>query len=121
MILGSYVKEYIMNVKKHINDKRIEFKHNLSNINDSPKNKFSEVEHRPDLETSAECTEDQVIFFQNLIGLLRWIIDTGRIYIALEVSSITNFLANTRIVQLIQAMHVFNYLELCNQSYLPLY
>ena len=67
-------------------DYKMYFNKNLSEINFSPKNPFSGVEYRPELDTSDECIEDQVNFFQNLIEILHLIIELGGIYIAFEVS-----------------------------------
>ena len=66
-------------MKKRIEDDNMEFNENISDINYSPKNQFSAVEYRPELENSDEFTEYQYNFFQNLIGLLIWILDIGRI------------------------------------------
>ena len=48
----------------------MEFNKNIPYINYSPKNPFSEVEYRPELDTSADCIEYKVELFQILIGLL---------------------------------------------------
>ena len=64
----------------------------------------------PELYTSDECNEDQVKKVQNLIGVINWIIDLVRIYIAFEVSSLSKFMSNPRTGHLIQELHVFKYL-----------
>ena len=110
MSLYSYVKEDIRNVIKHKKDKKMEFNKKLSEINYLTNNIFYAVEYIPELENSAEYTEDQFNFFQNLIGELNWIVYLGRIYISLEVSSISKLLLNPRSVHLIQSLHVFKYL-----------
>ena len=107
MSSGSYLKEAIRNVKKLMKDEKTDFKKKLSGINYSQKNPFYAVEYRPDLENSDEFIDDQVNFFQNLIGLLCWIIELGRIDIAFEVSSLSKFLSNPRTDHLTQALHVF--------------
>ena len=83
MSSDSYVKEYIRNVKECMKDDRMEFNKNLSDINYSLNNPHSAAEYRPELDTSAECTKYQFKFFHNLIRLMRWILELGRIYFVL--------------------------------------
>ena len=47
-------------------------------------NSFSAVGYRPQLDTSNEFKEYKLNLFQNLIGVLRWIIVVGRIDISLS-------------------------------------
>ena len=48
---------------------------------------------------------------QNLIGVLRWIVELGRIDIAYKVSSLARFLAQPRTGHIYRALHIFKYLE----------
>ena len=52
-------------------------KNKLSDVNYSPRNTFSSVEYRLELDTSMECNEDQVSLYQNLIEILRLFIELG--------------------------------------------
>ena len=70
MRLGSYVEEAIRNVNKRIKYENMEFSENLSDINYSPKNPFSAVKYKPELDTSDEFTED-LNLFKTLIGVTR--------------------------------------------------
>lgn len=62
----------------------------------------------------------QITFFQNLIGILRWIVELGRIDIGYEVSVLSLYLAHPRTGHLVQALHMFKYLEIHNQNELAL-
>ena len=69
------------------------------------------MDYKLELDTSLECSQDQIQYYQNLIGVLRWIIELGRIDIAYEVSSLSKFLAKPRTGHVYQALHIFKYLE----------
>jgi hypothetical protein len=112
MSSDSYVKEAIKNVKARLKKDGLEYNKKLSDINYSPQNPFSAVNYRPELDTSHGCSDEQVTLFQNLIGVLRWIVELGRIDIAFEVSSLSKFLAGPRTGHLVQAIHIFKYLEI---------
>ena len=55
-------------------------------------------------------------FYQNLIGVLIWAIELGRIDIAFEVSALSRYPDFPRTGYLVQALHVFNYLEIHNAN-----
>ena len=55
--------------------------------------------------------------FQNLIGVIRWIVDQGRIDVHLETSLLPQYLAQPRIGQLEQACNIFRYLKKVNLAY----
>ena len=50
-----------------------------------------------------------------MIGILRWMIEIGRIDISVEVSYLSRYLAKPRLGYMIQAMHIFSFLK-NNQS-----
>ena len=81
-------------------------------MNYSPKQPFSTTKYRPELDTSAECTDDQVTLYQNMIGILRWLVELGRIDIAFEVSSLSSYLVHPRTGHFVQALHIFKYLDI---------
>jgi hypothetical protein len=64
------------------------------------------------LETSAELKADGVQYFQELIGVLRWAVEIGRVDILLEVSLLSTYLAMPREGHLEQALHIFGYLKI---------
>ena len=68
--------------------------------------------------------QNQTNYFQNLIGVLHWIIELGRIDIAYEVFSLSKVLAKPRTGHIYQALHILKYLESHirnNLSFDPLY
>ena len=81
-----------------------------------PKNPFLSVYYRPELETSIEFNEDQVIFYQNLIVLLIYIIKIGRIDIVFDVSALSRYIAFPRTGHLVQALNILKYLEIFNAN-----
>ena len=79
----SYFKEAIQNVKKQLSQDNQKFSRKLSDPNYSPKVPFSS-----ELDISLEYNYSEINYFQNLIGVLRWIVELGRIDIAYKVSSL---------------------------------
>jgi hypothetical protein len=67
--------------------------------------------YEPWMETSAELKADGVQYFQELIGVLRWAVEIGRVDILLEVSLLSTYLAMPREGHLEQALHIFGYLK----------
>ena len=49
--------------------------------------------YRPELDTTPECSDEQVTYFQNLIGILRWAIELGRINTHVQVAALSKYLA----------------------------
>ena len=107
----SYVKEAIRNIKKQLSHNKLRFNKKLLDPKYSPKAPFSSIDYRSELDVSTECDDDQINYFQNLIGVLRWIVELGRIDIAYKVSLLSKFLARPRTGHIYQALHVFKYLE----------
>ena len=68
-----------------------------------------------------EFNEDQLSLYHNLIGVIIWIIKLGHIDISFEVSALSRFLAFTRTGNMVQALHIFKYLEIHNDNDLAFY
>ena len=49
-------------------------------------NPFSNVKYRPELDVTKLCSEEEHQFYQQMIGILRWTIELGRIDICTEIS-----------------------------------
>ena len=56
------------------------------------------------------CNEEEVNFYQNLIGILRWIVELGRIDIHYEVALLSQHLASPKVGHMEQAFQIFKYL-----------
>ena len=67
--------------------------------------------YRPELDVTAELKLEGVRYFQELIGVLRWAVELGRIDIATEVSVLSTHLALPREGHLQQVYHMFGYLK----------
>ena len=66
----TYTKHAIKNLKKRIAKEGFEFNKKLSDVNYSPQQPFSTISNRPEMDLSDECSDTQIQFFQNLIGIL---------------------------------------------------
>ena len=67
--------------------------------------------YRPELDVSPELTPRDSIYYQSLIGILRWIVAFRRINICLEVLMMSSHLAMPRKGHLDQVFHIFTYLR----------
>jgi hypothetical protein len=65
----------------------------------------------PWLETSTELNAAGIQRYQELIGVLRWAVEIGRVDILLETSLLSTYLAMPRAGHLEQAYHIFGYLK----------
>ena len=73
----------------------------------SPKSPFSNVKYRPELDLNPHCTSTEHLFYQQMIGILRWMIELGRLDISTEVSLMSRYLVQPRVGHMIQVMHIF--------------
>jgi len=67
--------------------------------------------YTPETDTSEELKADGIQRYQELIGVLRWATEIGRLDILLETSWMSAFLASPRIGHLEQVYHMFGYLK----------
>ncbi|MGH7974682.1 MAG: reverse transcriptase domain-containing protein, partial [bacterium] len=67
--------------------------------------------YRPELDVSQLLDDEQANYFQNLIGVLRWAVELGRIDIHIDIAMLSSFLVQPRIGHLDQVFHVFAYLK----------
>ena len=68
--------------------------------------------YKPELDTTAELKADGVQYYQELVGILRWAVEIGRVDILLETSLMSFHLALPRIGHLKQLYHMFGYLKI---------
>ena len=68
--------------------------------------------YRPEMDTSPELKADGVQYYQELVGVLRWAVEIGRVDILLEVSLMSTHLALPRQGHLEQIIHIFGYLKI---------
>jgi len=67
--------------------------------------------YRPELDVSPTLNAADSAHYQSLIGILRWIVELGRIDICCEVSMMSSHLAMPREGHLEQVYHIFAYLH----------
>jgi hypothetical protein len=72
--------------------------------------------YRAELDVSDELDYKRANYFQGLIGVLRWIVELGRIDILVAVAMLSRHLALPRVGHLEEAIHVFSYLKQYNHS-----
>ena len=113
-----YVRDSVKNIKQHLKERGVEFNKKLSDVKYSPRQPYSNANYCPELDMSTPCDDEQTTFFQNLIGILRWIIELGRIDINFEVSCLSQHLCYPRLGHLHQALHIFKYLDIHRESFL---
>ena len=75
-----YVNEAVKNCEKWIQENMPEHKHSCRASHPFP------TDYDPDLDTTAQFDEEQATQYQSQIGILCWIVESGRIDIATEVS-----------------------------------
>ena len=99
-----YIKAAVKNVEETIKKSGRRFP--TSNL-DTPMN----ATYTPELDVTDELNDDDVTFFQELIGVLHWATEIGRVDILLEVSLLSQYQANPREGHLEQLLHIFAFLR----------
>ena len=89
-------------------------KHNLtfsSTRRQGHKTPFSSSEYRPELENTPYCTDEHTTVYQNLMGMLRWMCELGRIDVLHEASLLSQYMSSPRTGHLQQAVNMFRYIK----------
>ena len=76
--------------------------------------------YRPELDITHFCDPEQHNIFMMIVGMMRWLIELGRIDILLETSQLSSYLASPRIGYLIQTLRVFHYRMKHDSSWIPM-
>jgi hypothetical protein len=103
MSSSQYVQAAVKNVKKYLEilGKKLPAKAKTP----------MQTSYRPELDVTEELGAQEGSYYQLLIGILRWMVELGRIDICLEVSMMSSHLALPRQGHLEQLLHVFAYLK----------
>ena len=72
--------------------------------------------YRPEVDVTCELDSLDASYYQSLIGILRWIVELGRIDITVEASMMASCMALPRQGHLDQLYHIFAYLKLKHNS-----
>jgi hypothetical protein len=100
---SQYVQAAVNNVEEHLKKK-------MQKI--PPKaNAPLKTDYRPEIDLSSELEPIDAAYYQSLIGILRWIVELGRVDICCEVSMMSSCLALPRIGHLQQLYYIFAYLK----------
>lgn len=67
--------------------------------------------YRPELDVTDELGAVEAAYYMSLIGVLRWMVELGRVDICLEVSIMSSHLALPRFGHLQQLLHIFAHLK----------
>lgn len=67
-------------------------------------------DYKPELDTTEECNADMTSRFQQLIGILRWAVELGRVDIIIEVAIMSQYQMNPRVGHLEALYLIFHYL-----------
>jgi hypothetical protein len=98
----SYVRNAVQNVKLLLNEEG-------RGLKSTAKTPFSTT-YRPELDTTDELDDNLSSRYSQLIGVLRWAVELGRIDIYYEVSVLSQHLALPRVGHLEAVYHIFAYL-----------
>ena len=63
--------------------------------------------YRPEIEITPDLGEEDSVYFQSLIGVLRWIVELGRVDINVEASMLSSHLAIPREGHMQELLYVF--------------
>ena len=93
----------------------------IANVDESVKKKGKKIPEKvrtpmtssfiPELDSSCELNKDDITFYQELIGILRWATELGRADILHEVSILSQYQASPREGRLNELLHIFGYLK----------
>ena len=67
--------------------------------------------YRPELDVTPVLSPHDVAYYQSLIGMLRWMVELGRIDICLEISMMSSHLAMPREGHMAEVLRIFGHLK----------
>ena len=103
---SQYVQAAVRNVEEYI-EKSHHKRWRIPNKVETPMRST----YRPELDVSEELSLSDASYYQSLIGILRWIVELGRVDICLEVSMMSSHLELPRKGHMEQVMQIFGYLR----------
>ena len=102
---SKYVQDAVRNVKDYVNKTFPGYKLPKSAAAPFPR------EYRPECDISKELGPDLASFYASQIGVLRWMVELGRVDIITEVSMLSSHLAAPREGHLDALFHLFSHLD----------
>jgi len=100
---SKYVQESVKNVQRHLAKRQLK----LPTRAETP----IQTSYRPELDVTPLLSPTDASYYQSLVGMLRWMVELGRVDICLEVSMMSSYLAMPRQGHLNQLYHIFAYLS----------
>ena len=101
---SQYAQDAVRNVETHL-------KRNGMSLRKGTNSPLT-ANYRPECDVSPELSPHDSSYFASLIGVLRWLVEIGRIDICCEVSMMSSFVAMPREGHLQQLFHIFGYLKM---------
>ena len=105
-----YLSNAIRQVQEELVQKNLALKQFGTGLRPYPAN------YRPEMDVTPTLDEEGTTKFQQLIGILRWAIELGRVDILTEVSCLSQHLAEPRDGHLIAVYKIFKYLDVCQRK-----
>ena len=112
---SKYIKEAVRNCETHLSS-HFGGRYSFPKRAENP----FRMDYDPDMDTTPLLTPDAASYYQSIIGVMRWVIELGRIDIATEISLLSSYLAMPREGHLDAAINVMAYLKLHHNSRLVL-
>ena len=103
---NDYVTEAIKIVESRMKDLHLSFTKSAK----SPTGPFSNIKYKPELDVTNFCSAEEHQLYHQAIGILRWMIEIGRIDITVEVSLLSRYLSQPRTGHLVELLHIFSFL-----------
>ena len=105
----TYVRNAVKNVKLLLQDEG-------RGLKSTAKSPFSSTTYRPEMDMTDECNAEESSRYSQLIGVLRWAVELGRLDIYTEVALLSQHLALPRVGHLDAVYHIFAYLNKHDKS-----
>jgi len=99
-----YVKEAVLNVENYLDKYNYKFSSKKVNIP-------IPADYHPELDSTPELNQKESKYYQSLIGILRWIVELGRLDINYETSIMSSHVMLPRTGHLLKVIQIFRYLK----------
>ena len=103
-----YAKEAIRIVESHMDKYNLSYPSTQRRESNTP---FSNSLYWPELDQTEFCNDELASLYLNLIGMLRWLCELGRIDILHETALLSQYMASPRYGHLLQCLNIFKYVK----------
>lgn len=103
MSASQYAQDAVKDVENHLKGKGMSLRKNP--------NAPLTANYRLECDVSPELSHNESSYYASLIGVLRWLVELGRMDICCEVSMMSSYVAMPREGHLQQLYHIFAYLK----------